>query len=334
VDPELETSLRQKLVDILLQDEEKFVSGQKISTQLNCSRTAIWKHITELRKAGYEIEAIQKKGYRIKSKPNRISSTEIQHRLQTKRLGSSIHYEETVFSTQEIAHRIALTSEKEGTVVIAEKQTAGRGRLGRPWHSPKGTGIWMSLILKPKIFPQQAPQLTLLTAVSVVKGIKRATGIDAEIKWPNDILINGKKVAGILTELHADPDRIHFVIVGIGVNVNHTQTDFPDQLQSSATSLRMAAQKEINRAEVVKCILDELEKLYDAYLTRGFDVVKLLWESYAASLGKMVTVKSLKGEELYGLAKGISNDGALILMDEDGTRHTIYSADIHIPNSQ
>lgn len=323
----MEESIRNRLIDMLFTSEQ-FISGEEIATKLNCSRTAVWKHIKDLKNNGYAIESVPKKGYRLTSKPNRISKDEINFQLNTTRLGKEVYYHESVQSTQELAHKMALEGAKEGALVIADEQVSGRGRLGRAWHSPKGTGIWMSIILRPNIPPQQAPQLTLLAAVSVVKAITRKTGTSPEIKWPNDILINGKKVVGILTELQAEADRVNSVIIGMGINVNVDK--FPEELTSIATSLKLEANTTIDRAALVKAILEEMEKLYDTYLNEGFGIIKLLWESYACSLGKMLTARMIKGE-VYGLAKGITAEGALILEDESGKTHYIYSADIDIP---
>jgi BirA family biotin operon repressor/biotin-[acetyl-CoA-carboxylase] ligase len=325
----LEESIRNRLITILF-GTTQFISGEEISKQLNCSRTAVWKHIKELKKNGYQIESVPKKGYRVISRPDRISEDEVKHQLHTKRFGQVVHYHESVTSTQEIAHRFALDGALEGTLIIADEQVKGRGRLGRAWHSPKGTGIWMSIILRPAIPPQQAPQLTLLAAVSMVKAIIRVTNIQPEIKWPNDILINGKKIVGILTELQAEADRVNSVIIGMGINVNTAEVNFPADILDRATSLRVVHGEALSRSALVKALLEEMEKLYDTYLDEGFPFIKVMWESYAASLGKMITARTLKGE-LYGLAKGITAEGSLILEDEDGQIHNIYSADIDIP---
>ncbi|TLS35889.1 biotin--[acetyl-CoA-carboxylase] ligase [Pseudalkalibacillus caeni] len=323
------TSMKQKMLEMLNGQEGQFVSGQKISEELGCSRTAIWKHISELRKEGYEVEAVQKKGYRITSTPNHITANEVKLGLNTKHLGQNIVYQESVTSTQEIAHRLAYDDVPEGTIVTAEEQTAGKGRLGRNWHSPKTNGIWVSLILRPKIPPQQAPQLTLLAAVGVVKAIQKETGVLAEIKWPNDVLVNGKKVVGILTELQAESDQIKSVIIGMGINVNTSAAEFPDDIKEKATSLRIEAGKELNRASLLRRILEETETLYEEYLQNGFQVVKLLWESYAVSLGKHIKARTLTGVK-EGIARGITNDGVLLLEDDTGEIHQIYSADIEI----
>ncbi|WLD91800.1 biotin--[acetyl-CoA-carboxylase] ligase [Alkalihalobacillus sp. AL-G] len=327
------SSTREQLIG-LLSGSEEFVSGQRLSDELGCSRTAIWKHIEELRKGGYVVEAVQKKGYRIQQRPNNLHPGEIKSNLKTEKLGQNVHYEEQVTSTQEIAHRLAMEGAPEGTIAIAEQQTTGRGRLGRPWHSPKGSGIWMSIILKPNIPPQQAPQLTLLAAVSVVQGIQKSTGLKPQIKWPNDILIDGKKIVGILTELQAEADRVNSVIMGIGINVNTPEDSFPEELASIATSLKVEnGGSDIDRSELVRSILEEMEKLYTLYLEHGFAPIKLLWEGSAASLGKHVRVKTLSGE-LTGKAQGITDEGVLLIEDQAGEVHQVYSADIELSQNK
>ncbi|NSL52268.1 biotin--[acetyl-CoA-carboxylase] ligase [Calidifontibacillus erzurumensis] len=325
----MQSSIRKQLLKLFSDHEGEFLSGQLISEKLGCSRTAVWKHIEELRKDGFELEAVQRKGYRIISKPDRISGNEIQLGLNTKFFGREIYYEESVDSTQKIAHRLAYEGAVEGTIVVSEEQRMGRGRLGRAWFSPIYTGIWVSIILKPEIAPQQAPQLTLLAAVSVVRGIQKATGIRCDIKWPNDILINGKKVVGILTELVAESDRINAVIVGIGMNVNQEREHFPEDLQAIATSLAIEGGHKWNRAAILQAVLKEMEDLYFDYLKNGFQVVKLLWESYAVSIGKQIKARTLTNS-ITGKALGITDEGVLLLEDEKGTVHRIYSADIEI----
>lgn len=325
---ELVQSIREKLLTMLLENKDTYISGQMISEKLGCSRTAVWKHISELKKEGYEVEGLQKRGYRLISTPNNIRPHDIRSNLNTKFIGQKIVFQEVVTSTQELAQKLAQEGAKEGTVVVAEQQSKGRGRLGRAWESPKGTGIWMSLIIRPNIPPFQAPQLTLLTAVAIVQGIKKATGISCEIKWPNDILINGKKIVGILTEMQAESDRIQSIIIGIGMNVN--TTSFPDDLKQKATSLLIENDgKEIRRAQLLQAIFEQFEILYHEYLKNGFEVIKLRWESYAVSLGKFITARTLTGE-ITGYAKGITDQGVLLLEDQEGKIHEIYSADIEI----
>lgn len=329
----VQSEIRKKLLEVFSSANGDYISGQKLSEQLGCSRTAVWKHIEGLRNEGYELEAIRKLGYRILSKPDKISSNEIHLGLETSSLGRNIHFEETVTSTQKIAHRLAYEGAPEGTIIVAEEQTSGRGRLDREWHSPKHKGVWMSLILRPNIPPFKAPQLTLLAAVGVVQGIQEATGLEADIKWPNDILINQKKVVGILTELQAEADRINSVIIGIGINVNHTESHFPDFIKNIATSLAIEKGEEIDRARLIQCILFKIEKLYQEYLQHGFHIVKLLWESYAISIGQRIIARTLTNT-IEGKALGITDEGVLQLEASDGTIHHIYSADIELTTNK
>ncbi|HSH24173.1 MAG TPA: biotin--[acetyl-CoA-carboxylase] ligase [Massilibacterium sp.] len=325
------STIREQLLNLLYEHEGEFISGQKMSEMLHCSRTAIWKHIEELRKEGFELEAVQKKGYRIVSKPDQLTEHEIKFNLKTKRFGQTVHSFDSITSTQEVAKQLAFEGAKEGTIVVAEEQTKGRGRMNRPWDSKKTGGIYFSLILKPKIAIQEAPQLTLLSAVGIVRGIKRVTGLNCQIKWPNDVLINGKKLVGILTELQAEADQIHSVIIGIGINVN--QKSFPKELENIATSLYQQMNKKVERTALLQAILLELEELYEDYLEHGFAVVKMLWETYAVSIGKKIKAHTLHGT-IEGIAKGITDAGVLLLEDESGKVHQIYSADIEIASTK
>jgi BirA family transcriptional regulator, biotin operon repressor / biotin---[acetyl-CoA-carboxylase] ligase len=323
--------MKEALLHMLTENEGEFVSGQQISENLNCSRTAIWKHISELRNSGYSIEAVQKRGYRLLTSPDLVTAEEVSLYKGKGTFGKKITYKTSVKSTQEIAHSLARDGAEEGSIVLADEQTGGRGRLGRAWQSPSGTGIWMSLILRPEIPLQKAPQLTLLIAVAASRAIENVTGIEAAIKWPNDLLINGKKVAGILTELQAEADSIHSVIVGIGMNVNQEKKHFAEEIAEIATSLTIEGGKTYKRAEIIGAILQEIESLYRSYLDKGFAVIKLLWEARAYSLGKRITARSVTGS-ITGYAKGITDEGVLLLEDDNGKIHSIYSADIEFPS--
>ncbi|GGB52190.1 bifunctional ligase/repressor BirA [Fictibacillus barbaricus] len=323
--------MKEALLHMLTENEGQFVSGQEISNKLNCSRTAIWKHISELRNNGYSIEAVQKRGYRLITSPDLVTAEEVSLYTGKGSFGKKIVYQPSVKSTQEIAYSLARDGAPEGSIVLADEQTGGRGRLGRAWQSPAGTGIWMSLILRPEIPLQKAPQLTLLIAVAASKAIEKVTGLEAAIKWPNDLLINGKKTAGILTELQAEADSIHSVIVGIGMNVNQESKHFSEEIAQIATSLAIEGGKTYKRAEVIGYLLQEIESLYHQYLQNGFGVIKLLWEARAFSLGKRITARSVTGS-ITGYAKGITDEGVLLLEDDTGRVHSIYSADIEIPS--
>jgi BirA family biotin operon repressor/biotin-[acetyl-CoA-carboxylase] ligase len=325
----VQSEIRKKLLDAFTNADDSYLSGQHLAEVIGCSRTAVWKHIEELRKEGFELEAVRKKGYRIVKTPEKITADEIRLGLTTEFIGRNLHYEESVESTQRIAHQLAAEDVPEGTVILAEEQIAGKGRMNRKWHSPKYTGVWMSLILRPNIPLTKAPQLTLLTAVAVVQAMEEVTGLTPEIKWPNDILINGKKVTGILTELQAEADRIHSIIIGIGINVNQKKADFPIELQEMASSLFIEKGEKISRAALIRSIFKHFEKLYMLYLEKGFFPIKLLWEGYAVSIGKILKARTLT-KVIEGKALGITDEGVLELEDNTGMIHHIYSADIEI----
>ncbi|MEW4306973.1 biotin--[acetyl-CoA-carboxylase] ligase [Rossellomorea marisflavi] len=325
----MQSVIREKLLSALSDSPDDFLSGQALADIAGCSRAAVWKHIEELRKEGFVLEAVRKKGYRIIGSPDSVTANKLKIGLKTKTLGQNIHYEETVGSTQKVAHELAANGAPEGTLVIADEQTDGRGRLMREWHSSKGTGVWMSLILKPLLPPQKAPQFTLIAAVAVVQAIQETTGLDPQIKWPNDILINGRKATGILTELQAEPDKINSIIIGIGMNVNQTQEHFPDELQSIATSYGMEAGRSLSRSDIVQKVLERMEALYELYMAKGFTPIKLMWESYAVSIGRRITARTINGS-IEGYARGITEEGVLQIEDDTGQLHHIYSADIEL----
>ncbi|PKR85884.1 biotin--[acetyl-CoA-carboxylase] ligase [Heyndrickxia camelliae] len=325
----MQSPTRTKLIEAFSNANGEFLSGQALADILGCSRTAIWKHIEELRKEGFELEAIRNKGYRIINTPKNMTENELRLGLKTTIFGKTIHYLESTDSTQKVAHRLAQEGCPDGTLVIAEEQTNGRGRLARVWHSPKYTGIWMSLVLRPKLPPAKAPQFTLIAAVAVAQAIEDVCKISPDIKWPNDLLLNGKKITGILTELQADSDKIDAIIMGIGMNVNQKEADFPIELHDIATSLAIETGKEISRSNLVKRLLENLEKYYLIYLKNGFAPLKLLWESYAVSLGKDIIARTISGN-IAGKALGITDEGVLKIQDYNGQIHEIYSADIEI----
>ncbi|MFC7392656.1 biotin--[acetyl-CoA-carboxylase] ligase [Scopulibacillus cellulosilyticus] len=318
------------ILKLLFKNRNDYISGQKISDEIGCSRTAVWKHIKELENEGYTIASVHKRGYKLIDAPDQLSEAKIYAGLTTKTLGHHLVYQDEIPSTQKKAQHLAEDGAEEGTVVLADEQTSGRGRLGRSWHSPKGTGIWMSLIIRPDIPIHKAPQFTLLTAVAVVKAVKHVTGLDCEIKWPNDILYKGKKFVGILTELQAEAADVKAIIVGIGINVNAAIDDFPEELKDIATSLRAEAGTAFDRAELIQEILKAFEDLYKSYMDEGFGLIKLLWESYAISLGRQIYARTANGTVVQGLAQGINDEGVLLLKDKDGKIHKIYSADIEI----
>ncbi len=305
------------------------LSGQQIADELNISRTAIWKHINQLKEEGYEIETIRKKGYILKQAANNLDPAKIKALLETTHFGHTIFYEEVLESTQPTAHRLAQEGAKEGTLVICEEQTAGRGRMMREWQSQKGKGIWMSVILRPDVPTHKAPQFTLVAAVAVARGIEDVTGVRPAIKWPNDLLINGLKCTGILTEMQSEPDLVNALIMGIGINVNHEQQDFPEEIQGIATSLKLQAKKEIDRAQLTARILFYLEHYSAEYVIEGFENIKKQWESYSCTLGQRIKATTLR-DVLIGEAVEITDDGVLKIKLDNGEIKGVYSADISL----
>jgi BirA family biotin operon repressor/biotin-[acetyl-CoA-carboxylase] ligase len=320
-------SINEQLLQVFEQKQGEFISGEELSTALQCSRTAIWKHVEKLRELGYVFEAVSRKGYRLVEKPDKLDVAAIQLRLRTAKLGRRLHYFEQLGSTQSMAHELARQGAEEGTLVIAEQQTEGRGRMGRKWHSPKGKGIWMSLVLKPQVSLQFAPQLTLIVAVALCRAIRQVTSLPAGIKWPNDLLIHGKKISGILSESIAEDEHPLYVVVGIGISANLREDDYTEELRSVATSLQLELGRPVDRMELLCEFLQELEALYRLYHDQGFGPIKLLWEALSVSLNQRVRTQSPQGT-LEGLAVGLDESGALTVRQDDGTLTKWYSGTI------
>ncbi|WP_124727368.1 biotin--[acetyl-CoA-carboxylase] ligase [Staphylospora marina] len=322
-------SIRHDIVRLLIEHKDRFLSGEELSRLAGCSRAAVWKHVEDLRREGYEIEARPRSGYRLVHRPDRIAPEEILPHLTTRSFGREIRYEPTTPSTQILARKWAREGAAEGSLVIAEEQVQGRGRMGRSWHSPPRAGIWMSLILRPPIPLAQAPHLTLLASVGVCLGIREFTGLPVTIKWPNDLLIHGKKVCGILTELRGEQDRIDHVVLGIGINVNAREEHFPPELKPIATSLAVEAGGEFHRAPLLAAILKQLEDVYHLYLREGFSPVREAWERAAGMLGQEVTAKTPQGT-VIGVAERLNDQGALLIRTQGG-EVAVYSAEIEVP---
>lgn len=324
------STMKDEILKTLLESEGEAVSGQQLADRFNVSRTAIWKHMKTLQEEGYTFETVKKKGYILRGVPNTVSAAQIQAELETEALGQEIHYFDVVDSTQTVAHRLAQEGAKHGTVVISEEQTAGKGRLMRPWESSKRKGIWLTVILRPDIPPHRAPQLTLVTAIAVVNTMKTLLNIsDPKIKWPNDILINGKKCTGILTEMQAESDVVQALLIGIGINVNQTEADFSDDIKDIATSLRIEEGEEIDRPKFIATLLYFLEHYSNMYIKNGFGRIRELWEEASCTIGQRLEVTTLR-EKFEGVATGINSDGVLQVRLDDGTIRDIYTADIKI----
>ncbi|MGL5642168.1 MAG: biotin--[acetyl-CoA-carboxylase] ligase [Paraclostridium sp.] len=318
--------LREKVINMLLNNDLKFISGEEMSKLLGISRTAVWKHINALKEQGYDIESVNKKGYRLKESPNDVLSKEnILHELKTDFIGKDIIHFDTIDSTNNYAKTIA-NDKLDGTIIISEEQLGGRGRLGKKWHSKKYDGIWMSMILKPDVSPMDAPFITLIAGASIVKALNKL-GIKASIKWPNDIIINGKKVCGILTELSAEIERINYIVLGIGINVK--TLEFPQDISNIATSIHKEGY-DISRVDIIRNIILEFEKIYIEYIENNDKSETLdICRNYSAIIGNDVyTIRNNKKEKVKCI--DINKDGNLVVEDENGNIKEIMSGEVSI----
>lgn len=320
--------MKEKILRLLKESEGRFISGQSISEKLGVTRTAIWKYINQLREEGYEVESVSRKGYKLVHTPDLLTYEEINDKLKTKYIGKQIIYFDSVDSTNTKAKEIAQNVE-EGTVIIAEEQTKGRGRLGRSWVSHKGKGIWMSIVIKPDLNPVEASKITQVAAAAVSEAI-RAIGINNYIKWPNDIVINNKKTCGILTEMSGELNRINYIVVGIGINVNNNINDFPDELKRKATSLKIESGIKIERKKLVAEILNNFEELYNE-LVKSNTINKSLkiCREYSAVIGREIKIIS-RSEEFVGKAIGLTEEGELLIKDIEGNVKKIISGEVSV----
>jgi BirA family biotin operon repressor/biotin-[acetyl-CoA-carboxylase] ligase len=321
------TMMDEKILQLLRESASDFLSGEEISRRLKVSRTAVWKRMRRLRALGYGIEASTRSGYRLIRSPDLLIPSEIKSILKTKWIGKTIHHFHTLDSTNSKAYQLALNGAEEGEVVIAESQEKGRGRLGRQWFSPPFLNLYLSVILRPKILPHQAPLITLMAAVATADAIQKFSGFIPLIKWPNDILLRDRKVAGLLNEINSEMDRIHFVILGIGVNLNMSQKMFLKKIRSVATSLKIEMGQTISRKAFLQSLLQELEKWYTIFVKEGNAIILKAWRDRAHVKGRRVKVTSF-GETLVGIAVDVDSDGALILETEEGKRKRVVAGDI------
>lgn len=317
--------MEEKILELFKNDPHVFLSGEQISSGLKLSRSALWKHIEKLRTLGYEFDAVPRLGYRLTRVPDKLYPEEIRFKLKTRSIGKEIIYYDSIDSTNTAAYNLADKGAPEGLVVVAEGQTKGRGRLSRQWISPKQKGIYMSVVLRPKMVPFQAPQITLLAAVSIALGIREYAGIPALIKWPNDILVDGKKLAGILTEMEAEPDSVNFLILGVGINVNTRFSALPP----GATSIFEETGAKVSRVELVKSILEKLDEDYALFKKEGFSPIKTEWRNLSATLGKRVRVSCMR-KRIEGVAQDIDSDGALKIRLDNGFYERAVAGDLLI----
>lgn len=312
----------------LLRGADGYISGQELCNRFGVSRTAVWKAINQLKEAGYEIEAQQNKGYRLMAAPDLMTEAEIKSIMHTDWVAKEVLYFDTIDSTNTKAQELAEKGYPSGTLVVADKQESGKGRRGRSWVSPSGTGIFMTLMIKPDINPNNASMLTLVAALAVAKAITSVTGEEAMIKWPNDIVVNGKKVCGILTEMNAQFDYINHIVVGIGINVHNES--FPEEISQMASSLMIeAGGKRFHRAQIIAETMSYFEQYYDTFLkTQDLSALVREYDKLLVNRNKSVRVLDPK-EPFDGKAMGITSKGELIV-DTWESRKLVSSGEVSV----
>ncbi len=312
-----------------LRTSSDFVSGQELCSRFGVSRTAVWKVIRQLEADGYDIEAVTNKGYKLISYPDILSSAELMSRMNTQWAGRKVYFKQELDSTNEYAKYLAEEGKDHGSLVVANAQTAGKGRRGREWASPAGEAIYMSLILRPEFSPNNASMLTLIMALAVADTISQLhSDLKVSIKWPNDVLVNEHKVCGILTEMNAEPDFIHDVVIGVGINVN--QKVFPEELQETATSLRIEKGEHIERSPLIIGAMEYFEYYYGIYAEHlDFSYFVQTYDGYLINRGREVRVLDPKGE-YTGTAEGVNDHGELIINLPDGSARTVSSGEVSV----
>jgi BirA family biotin operon repressor/biotin-[acetyl-CoA-carboxylase] ligase len=305
-------------------------SGEALSTQLDVSRTQIWKHVETLRARGYEIEGAAGGGYRFVSAPDRLYPEEIQNGLETRWMARTLQHFETIDSTNRLAMELGRQGAAHGTTVVAESQSAGRGRLGRAFFSPAHQNLYSSTVLRPRLSTADAPTLILTAAVAVADAI--AASLDdataLEIKWPNDVLLGGLKTSGILMEMSAEAARVGFVVLGIGVNLNVERSAFPEEFRHAATSLRAHSGAPVDRVAFARCLYRCLEEAMDVHAAEGFEALRPRFEARFRMPGKRIRVHELDGSEQSGTARGIAADGSLEIERDDGSLGRVVAGDV------
>lgn len=318
--------MKDKILDFLKQNND-YMSGEQISNKIGVTRAAVWKGIKKLQEEGYVIDSRTKVGYKLIEEPDIVTKSALMPILKENKLVKEIHYKDELDSTNQFAKELAREGASEGTIVIADSQTSGKGRLGRTWISPPKTGIWLSLILRPKIKPQYAGELTLLSGLCMCEAIHNITGLQTHIKWPNDVVVNGKKVCGILTEMSAEIEMVNHVVIGVGVNVN--QKNFEEELPY-ATSLNIEGKTTYRRSMIVKEFMDIFEIAYEKY-KESESLVEFLprYENKCITLGKEVKIIE-GGKEIIAKAVRVVENGNLIVLLPDGQEKQVYAGEVSV----
>ena len=319
----------EKLLEQLATRAGEYVSGEELARRFKVSRTTIWKRLEKLRRLGYRVKSVPRRGHRLVSPPDPLLPRLVSPRLKGARLGARVVYHPVVTSTMDVAAELLAKGAGEGTLVLTEKQLKGRGRQGREWSSPMGGGLWMSLVLEPRISPLLAGRLTLMAACAMAEAAEELCGLEVGVKWPNDVYLDGRKLAGVLTEMSGELDSVHYLVLGLGVNVNTSAGGFPSPLRRTATSLLAATGKSYDRRELLAAFMRRLARYY-GYLKRGnLSAMLKGWRAREISLGKRVTL-SRPGQQLKGTAVDLAEDGALVIKRRDGIEERVYCGDVSI----
>lgn len=312
----------------ILRNTDGYLSGQELCEQLGISRTAVWKYMKQLKEEGYEIQSVQNKGYCLMEVPDVLGESEIKSRMETQWVGQRVYFYEEIDSTNTQAKRLAEEDAPSGTLIVSDCQLKGKGRRGRVWTSPKGEAIYMTILLRPQIRPDRASMVTLVMGLSVVQAIRNVLALETSIKWPNDVVLNRKKLVGTLTEMSAQMDYIEYMVIGTGINAN--MTEFSEELKDKATSLRMEMGRSVNRASLIAESMKCFEKNYEIF-EKTQDLSGLIedYQAVLANLNQPVRVLE-PGHEYSGIARGINEKGELLVEREDGTVTAVYSGEVSV----
>lgn len=318
--------VRSKEILPYLRNTHDYVSGDHMSNIMGISRTAIWKYINHLEQLGYRIEKLKGKGYRLIASPDKLYAWEIDQYCKTNVIGKKIIYKDELDSTNALAFKLAIGGEAEGTCIIAETQDSGKGRLGRKWFSPAGKNLYISIVLRPQIPPSNVYPITFLSSLAVYDTIQSLTKVEPALKWPNDVLVNGRKICGTLLELSTEADMIRFVIVGIGLNINMEENEMDEEIKNKATSFLMLTKKPFERSMVCGILLTNIERYYTIFMVKGPEEICSIWEDRAKIKGKHLEIIQM-GESYRGVSEGIDKDGS-ILLTVDGKTKKIIAGDV------
>lgn len=312
----------------MLRESGGYVSGQQLCERFHVSRTAVWKVMEQLKEEGYQIEAVRSRGYRLSESPDILSEAEIASRISTRWAGRNVSYFRETDSTNVQARRLGEDGAPHGTLVAADAQSAGRGRRGRQWDSPHGSDIYMSLLLRPQIPATQAPMLTLVMALAVADALREQTGVDARIKWPNDIVTRGRKMCGILTEMSADMDGVRYVVIGVGINVNGTA--FPEEIRERATSLALESGRRFLRPVLMAAVMEKFETYYSVFTERGdLSGIQDAYNDLLVNVGEQVRILE-PGHEYNAISSGINGKGELLVTREDGRQEAVFAGEVSV----